>query len=173
MLFDGMTIASGGFGLCAIPELLIAAIRNAGTRHPTIASNNAGVDRFGLGQLLESRQIKKMISSYVGQNAGFMRQFLSGELEVEFNPQATLAERLRAGGAGIAGFYTRASAPSLPKAKILANPTERRTSSRRESMPVSLLHATVGNLSPRTHPSNITLYSGCFAAKTAMNGIWR
>ena len=107
LLFDGMTIASGGFGLCGIPELLIAAIRDAGTKGLTVASNNAGVDGFGLGQLLETRQVKKMISSYVGENAEFMRQYLSGELELEFNPQGTLAERLRAGGAGIGGFYTR------------------------------------------------------------------
>ena len=107
VLFDGMLIASGGFGLCGIPELLIAAIRDAGTKNLTVASNNAGVDGFGLGQLLETRQVKKMISSYVGENAEFMRQYLSGELELEFNPQGTLAERLRAGGAGIAGFYTR------------------------------------------------------------------
>jgi 3-oxoacid CoA-transferase subunit A len=107
LLFDGMTIASGGFGLCGIPELLIAAIRKAGTKGLTIASNNAGVDGFGLGMLLESHQVKKMISSYVGENAEFMRQYLSGELELEFNPQGTLAERLRAGGAGIGGFYTR------------------------------------------------------------------
>ncbi len=106
LLFDGMLIASGGFGLCGIPELLIAAIRDAGTKGLTIASNNAGVDGFGLGQLLETRQVKKMISSYVGENAEFMRQYLSGELELEFNPQGTLAERLRAGGAGIPGFYT-------------------------------------------------------------------
>ena len=107
LLFDGMLIASGGFGLCGIPELLIAGIRDAGTKNLTVASNYAGVDGFGLGQLLETRQVKKMISSYVGENAEFMRQFLSGELELEFNPQGTLAERLRAGGAGIAGFYTR------------------------------------------------------------------
>ncbi len=107
LLFDGMLIASGGFGLCGIPELLIAAIRDAGTRNLTVASNNAGVDGFGLGQLLETRQVKKMISSYVGENAEFMRQYLSGELELEFNPQGTLAERLRAGGAGIPGFYTK------------------------------------------------------------------
>ncbi|NGQ91096.1 CoA transferase subunit A [Rhodobacter sp. HX-7-19] len=107
VLFDGMTIASGGFGLCGIPELLIAAIRQAGTKNLTVASNNAGVDGFGLGVLLESRQVKKMISSYVGENAEFMRQYLSGELELEFNPQGTLAERMRAGGAGIPGFYTR------------------------------------------------------------------
>jgi 3-oxoacid CoA-transferase subunit A len=107
VLFDGMTIAAGGFGLCGIPELLIAAIRTAGTRSLTIASNNAGVDGFGLGVLLETRQVKKMISSYVGENAEFMRQYLSGQLELEFNPQGTLAERMRAGGAGIPGFYTR------------------------------------------------------------------
>ena len=107
LLFDGMLIASGGFGLCGIPELSIAAIRAAGTKNLTVASNNAGVDGFGLGVLLESRQVKKMISSYVGENAEFMRQYLSGELELEFNPQGTLAERMRAGGAGIAGFYTR------------------------------------------------------------------
>ncbi|MCB1368594.1 MAG: CoA transferase subunit A [Rhodobacteraceae bacterium] len=107
VLFDGMTIASGGFGLCGIPELLIAAIRDAGTKDLTIASNNAGVDGFGLGLLLETRQVKKMMSSYVGENAEFMRQYLSGELELEFNPQGTLAERMRAGGAGIPGFYTQ------------------------------------------------------------------
>ncbi|MFM7446591.1 MAG: CoA transferase subunit A, partial [Tabrizicola sp.] len=107
LLSDGMLIASGGFGLCGIPELLIAAIRDAGTKNLTVASNNAGVDGFGLGVLLETRQVKKMISSYVGENAEFMRQYLSGELELEFNPQGTLAERMRAGGAGIPGFYTR------------------------------------------------------------------
>jgi 3-oxoacid CoA-transferase subunit A len=102
-----MTIVAGGFGLCGIPENLIAAIRDAGTRDLTVASNNCGVDDFGLGILLQTRQIRKMISSYVGENAEFMRQFLSGELELEFTPQGTLAERLRAGGAGIPGFYTR------------------------------------------------------------------
>lgn len=107
LLFDGMLIASGGFGLCGIPELLIAAIRDAGTKDLTVASNNAGVDGAGLGQLLATRQVKKMISSYVGENAEFMRQYLSGELELEFNPQGTLAERMRAGGAGIPGFYTK------------------------------------------------------------------
>ena len=106
-LFDGMLIASGGFGLCGTPEVLIGAIREAGTRNLTIASNNAGVDNVGLGVLLASRQVKKMISSYVGETAEFMRQYLSGELEIEFNPQGTLAERMRAGGAGIPGFYTR------------------------------------------------------------------
>jgi 3-oxoacid CoA-transferase subunit A len=107
LLFDGMLIASGGFGLCGIPELLIAAIRDAGTRNLSVASNNAGVDDFGLGVLLQTKQVKKMISSYVGENAEFMRQYLSGELELEFNPQGTLAERMRAGGAGIPGFYTK------------------------------------------------------------------
>ncbi len=107
LLFDGMLIAAGGFGLCGIPELLIAAIRDAGTKDLTVASNNAGVDDFGLGLLLQTRQVKKMMSSYVGENAEFMRQYLSGELELEFNPQGTLAERMRAGGAGIPGFYTK------------------------------------------------------------------
>jgi len=107
LLHDGMLIASGGFGLCGIPENLIAAIRDSGVKNLTVASNNAGVDDFGLGLLLQTRQVKKMISSYVGENAEFMRQFLSGELELEFNPQGTLAERLRAGGCGIPGFYTR------------------------------------------------------------------
>mgnify|MGYP006274323365 CR=1 FL=1 len=107
LLFDGMTIAAGGFGLCGIPENCIAAIRNSGVKDLTVASNNCGVDGFGLGVLLDSKQIRKMISSYVGENAEFMRQYLSGELELEFNPQGTLAERLRAGGCGIPGFYTR------------------------------------------------------------------
>jgi 3-oxoacid CoA-transferase subunit A len=107
VLFDGMIIAAGGFGLCGIPENLIAAIRDAGVKDLTIASNNAGVDDFGLGLLLATRQVKKMVSSYVGENDEFMRQYLAGELEIEFNPQGTLAERLRAGGAGIPGFYTK------------------------------------------------------------------
>ncbi len=107
VLFDGMLIAAGGFGLCGIPELLIAAIKDAGTKNLTVASNNAGVNGFGLGVLLESRQVKKMMSSYVGENAEFMRQYLSGELQLEFNPQGTLAERMRAGGAGIPGFFTK------------------------------------------------------------------
>ena len=107
VLFDGMLIAAGGFGLCGIPELLIAAIREAGTKDLTVASNNAGVDDFGLGVLLQTKQVKKMMSSYVGENAEFMRQYLSGELELEFNPQGTLAERMRAGGCGIPGFYTK------------------------------------------------------------------
>jgi 3-oxoacid CoA-transferase subunit A len=104
---DGQTIAVGGFCLCGIPEALIAALRDTGVKDLTAVSNNAGVDGFGLGQLLETRQIKKMVSSYVGENKEFERQFLAGELELEFTPQGTLAERLRAGGAGIPGFYTR------------------------------------------------------------------
>jgi 3-oxoacid CoA-transferase subunit A len=107
LLADGMLIAAGGFGLCGIPELLIDAIMRHGAKDLTIASNNAGVDDFGLGKLLTTRQIKKMMASYVGENAEFMRQYLAGELELEFNPQGTLAERMRAGGAGIAGFYTK------------------------------------------------------------------
>ncbi|CUS43783.1 Succinyl-CoA:3-ketoacid-coenzyme A transferase subunit A [hydrothermal vent metagenome] len=107
LLFDGMTICAGGFGLCGIPERLIDAILAAGTKDLTIASNNAGIDGEGLGKLLRSRQVKKMISSYVGENKEFERQYLAGELEVEFCPQGTLAERCRAGGAGIPGFYTK------------------------------------------------------------------
>lgn len=107
VLEDGMTIAAGGFGLCGIPELLIQAIHDNGAKDLTFASNNAGVDGFGLGILLESRQVKKMISSYVGENAEFMRQYLSGELELEFAPQGTLAERMRSAGCGIPGFYTK------------------------------------------------------------------
>ncbi len=107
LLFDGMLIASGGFGLCGIPELLIDAIVESGVKDLTVASNNAGVDGFGLGKLLDTKQVKKMMSSYVGENAEFMRQYLSGELELEFNPQGTLAERMRAGGCGIPGFYTK------------------------------------------------------------------
>ena len=106
VLRDGMLVAAGGFGLCGIPELLLAAIRDAGTKDLTFASNNAGVDDFGIGILLQTRQVRKMISSYVGENAEFMRQYLAGELEIEFNPQGTLAERMRAGGAGIPAFYT-------------------------------------------------------------------
>jgi 3-oxoacid CoA-transferase subunit A len=107
IMFDGMLIAAGGFGLCGIPENLINEISKSKTKDLIVASNNAGVDDFGLGQLLATRQIKKMISSYVGENAEFMRQYLAGELELEFTPQGTLAERMRAGGAGIPGFYTK------------------------------------------------------------------
>ena len=107
LLRDNMLIASGGFGLCGIPERLLVAIRDSGVKGLTFASNNAGIDNEGIGMLLRSRQVKKMISSYVGENKEFERQFLSGELEVEFCPQGTLAERMRAGGAGIPGFYTK------------------------------------------------------------------
>lgn len=107
LLSDGMTIASGGFGLCGIPERLLDAIRDSGVRDLTFVSNNAGIDDEGIGRLLRTRQVRKMIASYVGENREFERQYLSGELEVEFCPQGTLAERLRAGGAGIPGFYTR------------------------------------------------------------------
>ena len=105
-LKDGMTIMAGGFGLCVIPEALIAAIKDSGVMNLTIISNNAGIDNVGLGTLLQTRQVKKMISSYVGENATFAKQYLSGELEIEFNPQGTLAERIRAGGAGIPAFFT-------------------------------------------------------------------
>jgi 3-oxoacid CoA-transferase subunit A len=107
LTFDGMTVMSGGFGLCGIPENLILALRDSGVKGISVISNNAGVDGFGLGLLLETKQIAKMISSYVGENKEFERQYLSGELQLEFNPQGTLAERIRAGGAGIPGFYTK------------------------------------------------------------------
>lgn len=110
---DGLTVMSGGFGLCGIPENLIIALRDSGVKGLTVISNNAGVDELGLGQLLKTRQIRKMISSYVGENKEFERQYLAGELELEFNPQGTLAERIRAGGAGIYGFYTRTGAGTL------------------------------------------------------------
>ena len=113
LLFDGMTICAGGFGLCGIPERLIDAIQASGVKNLTIASNNAGIDNEGLGKLLRSRQVAKMISSYVGENKEFERQYLSGELEVEFCPQGTLAERCRAGGAGIPGFYTKTGVGTL------------------------------------------------------------
>ena len=113
LLFDGMTIMAGGFGLCGIPENLIAAIRETGVKDLTVVSNNCGVDGFGLGILLENRQIKKMISSYVGENKLFEQLYLSGELELEFNPQGTLAERIRAGGAGIPAFFTKTGVGTL------------------------------------------------------------
>jgi len=113
LLFDGMTIMSGGFGLCGIPEKLITALRDSRVKNLTVISNNAGVDDFGLGLLLQTRQIKKMISSYVGENETFERQYLAHELELEFNPQGTLAERIRAGGAGIPGFYTKTGVGTL------------------------------------------------------------
>lgn len=113
LVFDGMTVMSGGFGLCGIPENLIVALRDSRVKNLTVISNNAGVDDFGLGLLLQTRQIAKMISSYVGENETFEKQYLSGELELEFNPQGTLAERIRAGGAGIPGFYTKTGVGTL------------------------------------------------------------
>ena len=113
LLFDDMTIMAGGFGLCGIPETLIEAIRDSGVKGLTVISNNAGIDNVGLGVLLETRQVKKMISSYVGENKTFARQFLAGELEIEFNPQGTLAERCRAGGAGIPAFFTKTGVGTL------------------------------------------------------------
>jgi 3-oxoacid CoA-transferase subunit A len=113
LLSDGMTLMSGGFGLCGVPENLILALRDSGVGNLTIVSNNAGVDGYALGLLLQTRQIKKMISSYVGENKEFERQYLTHELELEFTPQGTLAERIRAGGAGIAGFYTRTGVGTL------------------------------------------------------------
>jgi len=113
LLKDGMLIASGGFGLCGIPERLLDAIRDSGVKDLTFASNNAGIDNEGIGKLLRTRQVKKMIASYVGENKEFERQYLSGELEVEFSPQGTLAERMRAGGAGIPGFFTKTGVGTL------------------------------------------------------------
>ena len=110
VLKDGMLVMAGGFGLCGIPESLILAIRDSGVKNLTVVSNNAGVDGIGLGLLLDTKQIKKMISSYVGENKTFAQQYLAGELEIEFNPQGTLAERIRAGGAGVPAFYTRTGA---------------------------------------------------------------
>jgi 3-oxoacid CoA-transferase subunit A len=113
LLHDGMTIMSGGFGLCGIPEHLIAALRESGVKQLTVISNNAGIEEIGLGVLLKNKQVRKMVSSYVGENKEFERQYLAGELEIEFNPQGTLAERIRAGGAGIYGFYTKTGVGTL------------------------------------------------------------
>jgi 3-oxoacid CoA-transferase subunit A len=113
LLKDGLLIAAGGFGLCGIPERLLDAVRDSGVKDLTFASNNAGIDNEGIGKLLRTKQVKKMISSYVGENKEFERQYLSGELEVEFSPQGTLAERMRAGGAGIPGFYTKTGVGTL------------------------------------------------------------
>jgi len=152
VLRDGMTILSGGFGLCGIPSALIEGIRLSGVRNLTVVSNNAGIDGVGLGVLLESRQISRMISSYVGENKTFMAQYLAGELEIEFNPQGTLAERIRAGGAGIPAFYTRTGAGT----KIAEGKEEREFSGHRYVMETGLfadlaiIHAwrgdTAGNL---------------------------
>jgi 3-oxoacid CoA-transferase subunit A len=113
VVHDGMTVMSGGFGLCGVPDLLIEALRDSGVKDLTVVSNNAGVDGHGLGLLLKTHQIRKMVSSYVGENHEFERQYLAGELQIEFNPQGTLAERIRAGGAGIYGFYTRTGAGTV------------------------------------------------------------
>jgi 3-oxoacid CoA-transferase subunit A len=113
LLRDGMTIMAGGFGLCGIPESLIGAVRDSGVKGLTVISNNAGIDNVGLGVLLETRQIRKMISSYVGENKTFAKQYLAGELEIEFNPQGTLAERIRAGGAGVPAFFTKTGVGTL------------------------------------------------------------
>src|SRR5215467_14753876 len=113
ILKDGMLIMSGGFGLCGIPETLILAVRDSGVKNLTVVSNNAGIDGIGLGILLDTRQIKKMISSYVGENKTFAAQYLAGELEIEFNPQGTLAERIRAGGAGVPAFFTKTGAGTM------------------------------------------------------------
>jgi 3-oxoacid CoA-transferase subunit A len=113
LVHDGMTIMAGGFGLCGIPETLILAIRDSGVKNLTVVSNNAGIDGVGLGLLLDTKQVKKMVSSYVGENKTFAQQYLAGELEIEFNPQGTLAERIRAGGAGIPAFFTRTGAGTL------------------------------------------------------------
>ena len=113
LLRDGMTVMAGGFGLCGIPETLIDAVRESGVKDLTIISNNAGIDNVGLGVLLETRQVRKMISSYVGENKTFAKQYLAGELEIEFNPQGTLAERIRAGGAGIPAFFTKTGSGTM------------------------------------------------------------
>jgi 3-oxoacid CoA-transferase subunit A len=135
VLHDGMTIMSGGFGLCGIPDALIEGIRASGVKDLTVISNNAGIDGVGLGILLESRQIRRMISSYVGENKTFMKQYLAGELEIEFNPQGTLAERIRAGGAGIPAFYTRTGAGT----KIAEGKEEREFNGHRHIMETGLV----------------------------------
>jgi 3-oxoacid CoA-transferase subunit A len=147
LLKDGMTIMAGGFGLCGIPESLILAIRESGVKNLTVVSNNAGVDGMGLGILLDSRQIKKMISSYVGENKTFMQQYLAGELEIEFNPQGTLAERIRAGGAGIPAFFTKTGVGT----KIAEGKDEREFDGERYVMErglvadLSIVHAYLGD----------------------------
>ena len=147
LLKDGMTIMAGGFGLCGTPESLIVAIRDAGVKNLTVVSNNCGTDATGLGVLLDTRQIKKMISSYVGENKTFMQQYLAGELEIEFNPQGTLAERIRAGGAGIPAFFTRTGAGTM----IAEGKEEREFDGQRFVMErglvadLSIVHAWVGD----------------------------
>ena len=135
LLFNGMTVMSGGFGLCGIPETLIEAIQESGVKNLTVISNNAGIDSVGLGKLLDTRQIRKMISSYVGENKTFMQQYLAGELEIEFNPQGTLAERIRAGGAGIPAFYTRTGVGT----KVAEGKEEREFNGKRYIMETALI----------------------------------
>jgi 3-oxoacid CoA-transferase subunit A len=152
VLRDGITIMSGGFGLCGIPDALIGALRDSGVKGLTVISNNAGVDGAGLGQLLETRQIKKMISSYVGENKLFAQQYLAGELELEFNPQGTLAERIRAGGAGIPAFFTKTGVGTLiaEGKEVREFDSERYVMERGLVADVALVHAwkadTEGNL---------------------------
>jgi 3-oxoacid CoA-transferase subunit A len=147
LLKDGMLIMAGGFGLCGIPESLIYAIRDSGVKNLTLVSNNAGIDGVGLGLLLDTRQIKKMISSYVGENKTFAQQYLAGELEIEFNPQGTLAERIRAGGAGIPAFFTRTGAGTM----IAEGKEEREINGERYVMErgivadLSIVHAWMGD----------------------------
>jgi 3-oxoacid CoA-transferase subunit A len=147
LLRDGMLVMAGGFGLCGIPEALILAIRDSGVKNLTVVSNNAGIDGVGLGLLLDTRQIKKMISSYVGENKTFAQQYLAGELEIEFNPQGTLAERIRAGGAGIPAFFTRTGAGTL----IAEGKEEREIDGQRYVMErgivadLSVIHAWMGD----------------------------
>src|SRR5712675_295256 len=135
LLRDGMTIMAGGFGLCGIPESLIKAIRESGVKNLTVVSNNAGIDGVGLGLLLDTRQIKKMIASYVGENKLFAQQYLAGDLEIEFNPQGTMAERIRAGGAGIAAFFTKTGVGTL----IAEGKEEREFNGQRYVMETGLL----------------------------------
>ena len=160
LLKDGMLIMAGGFGLCGIPETLIQAIRDSGTKNLTVVSNNCGIDGVGLGLLLDTKQIKKMISSYVGENKTFAQQYLAGELEIEFNPQGTLAERIRAGGAGVPAFYTRTGAGT----QIAEGKEEREFNGERYVMErglvadLSIVHAwmgdTEGNLAYRKTARN-------------------
>src|SRR6201990_2141761 len=172
LLKDGMLICAGGFGLCGIPETLIKAIRDSGVKNLTIVSNNAGVDGAGLGLLLESKQVKKMISSYVGENKLFAQQYLAGELEIEFNPQGTLAERIRAGGAGIPAFYTKTGAGTM----IAEGKEEREFNGERYVMEtglvadLSIVHAwkgdTEGNLVYRKTARNFNPMMGTAARIT-------
>jgi 3-oxoacid CoA-transferase subunit A len=160
LLKDGMTIMAGGFGLCGIPEALILAIRESGVKNLTVVSNNCGIDGVGLGVLLDSRQIKKMIASYVGENKTFAQQYLAGELEIEFNPQGTLAERIRAGGAGIPAFFTRTGVGTMiaESKEVREFDGQRYVMERGLVADLSIVHAyrgdTEGNLSYRKTARN-------------------